>query len=126
MPSAPASQLSIAYGLQGPTLATATACASAAHALGLAFQFIRSGMLDFALAGGTEASLVPGMVRAWEGLRVLSADTCRPFSRDRSGLVMGEGAAVLVLEEWQQALRARRAAAGRAGRGSAWVPMRPT
>jgi nodulation protein E len=105
MPSAPASQLSIAYGLQGPTLATATACASAAHALGLAFHFIRSGMLDLALAGGTEASLVPGMVKAWEGLRVLSADTCRPFSRDRSGLVMGEGAAVLVLEEWRQALR---------------------
>jgi len=105
MPSAPASQLSIAYGLQGPTLATATACASAAHALGLAFHFIRAGMLDFALSGGAEAALVPGMVKAWEGLRVLSADTCRPFSRDRSGLVLGEGAAVLVLEEWQLALR---------------------
>jgi nodulation protein E len=105
MPSAPASQLSIAYGLQGPTLATATACASAAHALGLAFHFIRAGLLDFALSGGAEAALVPGMVKAWEGLRVLSADTCRPFSRDRSGLVLGEGAAVLVLEEWQLALR---------------------
>jgi nodulation protein E len=105
MPSAPTSQLSIAYGLKGPTLATATACASASHALGLAFQFIRAGLLDFALSGGAEAALVPGMVKAWEGLRVLSTDTCRPFSRDRSGLVMGEGAAVLVLEEWQLALR---------------------
>ncbi len=105
MPSAPASQLSMAYGLQGPSLATATACASSAHAIGLGFQFIRSGLLDFAITGGSEASLVPGMVKAWEGLRVLSADTCRPFSLDRSGLVMGEGAGVLVLEEWEQALR---------------------
>lgn len=105
MPSAPASRLSMAYGLQGPTLAVATACASAAHALGLAFHLVRGGTLDFALGGGAEASLVPGMLKAWEGLRVLSADTCRPFSRDRSGLVLGEGAAVLVLEEWQTALR---------------------
>ena len=105
MPSAPASQLSLAYGLQGPTLAVATACASSAHAIGLAFQFIRSGLLDFALAGGSDAPLVPGMLKAWEGLRVFSDDTCRPFSRDRSGLVMGEGAAVLVLEDWQQATR---------------------
>ena len=105
MPSAPASQLSMAYGLQGPTLAIATACASGTHALGLAFQFIRAGLLDFALSGGAEAALVPGMVKAWEGLRVLSADTCRPFSRDRSGLVLGEGAAVLVLEDWNTAVR---------------------
>jgi nodulation protein E len=105
MPSAPCSQLSMAYGLQGPSFATASACASSAHAIGLAFQCIRSGMLDFALTGGAEASLVPGMLKAWEGLRVMSRDTCRPFSRDRAGLVLGEGAAVLVLEEWQQALR---------------------
>ncbi len=105
MPSAPASQLSLVHGLQGPTLATATACASSAHAIGLAFHFVRSGLLDLAISGGAEASLVHGMVKAWEGLRVLSADTCRPFSRDRSGLVLGEGAGVLVLEEWTQALR---------------------
>ncbi len=105
MPSAPVSQLSMAYGLQGPTFATASACASSAHAIGLAYQFIRGGMLDFAISGGAEASLVPGMVKAWEGLRVMSRDTCRPFSRDRTGLVLGEGAAVLVLEEWQQAQR---------------------
>ena len=105
MPSAPASQLSLAHGLQGPTLATATACASSAHAIGLAFQFIRAGLLDLAITGGAEASLVHGMVKAWEGLRVLSSDTCRPFSKDRSGLVLGEGAGALVLEEWNQALR---------------------
>ncbi len=105
MPSAPASQLSMTWGLQGATFATASACASSAHAIGLAFHFIRSGMLDLAITGGAEASLVPGMVKAWEGLRVLTRDTCRPFSADRSGLVMGEGAGVLVLEEWQQALR---------------------
>ena len=105
MPSAPASQLSLAYGLQGPTFAVASACASSAHAIGLAFQFIRGGLLDMALAGGSDAPLVPGMLKAWEGLRVLSDDTCRPFSRDRSGLVMGEGAALLVLEDWQLAQR---------------------
>ena len=105
MPSAPVSQLSLAWGLQGPTLATATACASSAHAIGLAAQFIRSGLLDLAITGGAEASLTHGMVKAWEGLRVMSSDTCRPFSRDRSGLVLGEGAGVLVLEEWSRALR---------------------
>ncbi|MEO5735558.1 MAG: beta-ketoacyl-[acyl-carrier-protein] synthase family protein [Rubrivivax sp.] len=105
MPSAPASQLSIVHGLQGPTVATASACASSAHALALAAHLIRSGLLDIALSGGAEASLVPGMVKGWEGLRVLSADGCRPFSADRSGLVLGEGAAVLVLEDWDHAER---------------------
>jgi nodulation protein E len=105
MPSAAASQLSMAWGLQGPTLATASACASSTHAVGLAFHFVRSGLLDFALTGGSEASLVPGMVKAWEGLRVLTADTCRPFALNRSGLVMGEGGAALVLEDWNLAQR---------------------
>ncbi len=103
MPSAPASQLSIVHGLQGPTVATASACASSAHALALAAHLVRSGLLDVAVSGGAEASLVPGMVKGWEGLRVLSADGCRPFSADRSGLVLGEGAAVLVLEDWAHA-----------------------
>lgn len=105
MPSAPASQMSMAFGLQGPTFATASACASSAHALGIAFHFVRSGMLDLAVSGGAEASLVPGMIKAWEGLRVMTSDTCRPFSADRSGLVLGEGAGVLVLEAWDTALR---------------------
>lgn len=105
MPSAPASQLSMAFGLIGPSFATASACASSAHAIGLAGHLVRSGWLDLALTGGAEASLVPGMVCAWEGLRVLSGDTCRPFSLDRSGLVLGEGAAALVLEDWDRAVR---------------------
>ena len=106
MPNAPASHISIDFGLCGPSFATASACASSAHAIGLAFHMIRSGLLDFAVTGGSDASLTVGHVRAWDALRVLSADACRPFSKDRGGLVLGEGAAVLILEEWEQA-RAR-------------------
>lgn len=103
MPSAPASQLSMAFGLRGPSLAAASACASGAHAVALAALFIRWGLLDLALTGGAEASLVPGMLTAWEGLRVQAGDACRPFSADRTGLVLGEGAAALVLEDWDHA-----------------------
>jgi nodulation protein E len=103
MPNAPASHLAIEFGLRGATFAVASACASASHAIGLAFHMVRSGQLDLALAGGSEASLSLGSVKAWEALRVLSPDVCRPFSRDRQGLVLGEGAGVLVLEEWAQA-----------------------
>ncbi|HVG04450.1 MAG TPA: beta-ketoacyl-[acyl-carrier-protein] synthase family protein, partial [Burkholderiaceae bacterium] len=103
MPNAPASHISIEYGLRGPSFATASACASSTHAVGLAFHMIRSGLLDFAVTGGSDASLTVGHVRAWDALRVLSPDTCRPFSKDRTGLVLGEGAAVLVLEEWEHA-----------------------
>ncbi len=103
MASAAASRLSMAHGLQGPTYAPASACASAAHAIGLAFHAVRSGQLDVALTGGAEAPLAPGLVKSWEGLRVLASDTCRPFSRDRQGLVLGEGGAALVLEEWRHA-----------------------
>jgi nodulation protein E len=103
MPNAPASHVSIEFGLRGPCFATASACASASHALGLSFQMIRSGMLDLAVSGGSDASISLGFMKAWDALRVLSPDGCRPFSRDRSGLVIGEGAAILVLEEWQHA-----------------------
>lgn len=106
MPNAPASHISIDFGLRGPAFATASACASSTHAIGLAFQMIRSGFLDLAVTGGSDASLTVGNVRAWDALRVLSPDACRPFSKDRSGLVLGEGAAVIVLEEWEHA-RAR-------------------
>lgn len=104
-PGAAVGQLAATWGLQGAALATASACASATHAIGLGYQLVKAGALDLALVGGAEASLMPGVLHAWQGLRVLSADACRPFSRDRSGLVLGEGAAVLVLEDWQQALR---------------------
>jgi nodulation protein E len=104
MPNAPASQVAMAFGLQGACFATASACASATHAIGLAGQMVRAGLLDLAVTGGADASLTPGYLRAWEALRVLSPDGCRPFSRDRNGLVLGEGAGVLVLEAWDLAV----------------------
>ena len=105
MPNAPASHLSMEFGLRGPSYAVASACASANHAIGLAADTIRAGRADVMLTGGADASLVVGVFKCWEALRVLSADTCRPFSRDRSGLVLGEGAGILVLEDWGHAQR---------------------
>lgn len=104
MPSAPASHISIEFGFHGPCFAIASACASASHAIGLAFQMIRGGMLDLVVTGGSDASIQPGFMKAWDALRVLSPDLCRPFSRDRAGLVIGEGAGILVLESWDQAV----------------------
>jgi len=103
MPNAPASQISMEFGIQGPSFATASACASSAHAAGIAFQMIRAGLIDVALTGGSDASIVVGFMKAWDALRVLSPDACRPFSRDRTGLVIGEAATILVLEEWHHA-----------------------
>ena len=104
IPNAAASQISMDLGLKGPAFCVATACASGTHAIGLAFHMVRSGQAPVALAGGAEACLTVGTIKAWEALRVLSQDTCRPFSRTRSGLVLGEGAAVLVLEDRTRAL----------------------
>ena len=104
MTSAAASQVSMDLGLKGPAFCVASACASGAHAIGLAFQMLRSGQATVAVAGGAEACLTTGTIKAWESLRVLSQDTCRPFSRTRSGLVLGEGAAVLLMEERTHAL----------------------
>ncbi|MFP5478240.1 MAG: beta-ketoacyl-[acyl-carrier-protein] synthase family protein [Alphaproteobacteria bacterium] len=98
MHNAAASHLSIRHGAQGPVLSVSSACASANHALGLALQQIRAGAADVMLAGGAEAMLCFGGVRAWEGLRVLAPDMCRPFSLGRKGMVIGDGAGVLVLE----------------------------
>jgi nodulation protein E len=103
MPNAPASHVSMEFGLRGPCFSTASACASASHAIGLAFHMLRSGMLDVAVTGGSDASIVVGFMKAWDAMRVLSPAACRPFSKDRTGLVIGEGAAILVLEEWQRA-----------------------
>jgi nodulation protein E len=104
MTSAAASHISMDLGLKGPTFCVGTACAAGTHAIGLAFHMIRSGQAPVAVAGGAEACLTTGTIKAWEALRVLSQDTCRPFSRTRSGLVLGEGAAVLILEERAHAL----------------------
>ena len=109
MHNAAASLVGMAFGLQGPSFSVSTACASSNHAMGLAFQMVRSGAAPVMLAGGAEAMLCFGGIKAWEGLRVMSADGCRPFSADRNGLVQGEGAAVFVFEEYEHA-RARGAA----------------
>ena len=106
MTNAPASQISIAHGLRGPTFAVASACASTNHALAQAAMLIRAGLIDVAVAGGSEACLTYGALRAWEAMRVLADDTCRPFSANRRGLVLGEGAGMFVLESMAHA-RAR-------------------
>lgn len=104
MGNAAASQISMDLGLRGITYGVTSACASGTHAIGLAFQAIRSGASTVALTGGAEACVTAGTLIGWEALRVLSSDTCRPFSRNRSGLVIGEGAGMLVLEEWDHAV----------------------
>lgn len=104
MCNAAASQVSMDLGTHGITYAIASACASGTHAIGVAAQLVRSGASTVALAGGAEACVTPGTLLGWEALRVLAEDTCRPFARNRSGLVLGEGAGVLVLEAWDHAV----------------------
>jgi nodulation protein E len=106
MSNAGASRVSLEYGITGPVFTISTACSSANHAIGQAFRMVRSGEVDVAVAGGSEAPLSMGFLKAWEAMRVVSPDTCRPFSRDRRGLILGEGAAVLILEPVDRA-RAR-------------------
>ncbi len=98
MISAPAAQLSMLFGVRGLTFTLSSACSSSAHAVGEAMHMIRAGRCDVALVGGGEAALTLGSWLGWAALRVMAADTCRPFSKDRKGLVMGEGSAMLVLE----------------------------
>lgn len=106
MANAAASHVSMEYGLRGPVLTVSTACASSNHAMGLALQTIRAGGAKVVVTGGAEAMLCFGGIKAWEGLRVLSRDACRPFCRTRNGMVQGEGAAVFVFEDYDHA-RAR-------------------
>ncbi len=106
MNNAAASQISMEMRIEGPSYTVSTACASSNHAMGQAFQLIRSGQADVVLTGGSESMLCFGGIKAWEGLRVMSKDACRPFSRTRSGMVQGEGAAVFVFEALEHA-RAR-------------------
>jgi nodulation protein E len=104
MANSAAAHVSIAHGLQGPTYTVASACAASNHAMGQAFHLIRSGAAKVMLTGGSEAMLTFGGIKAWEGLRVLSPEACRPFCATRSGMVMGEGAAVFVFEDRDHAL----------------------
>lgn len=106
MNNAAASHVSMTWNLMGPSYTVSTACASSNHAMGQAFNFIRSGMAPVMVTGGSEAMLCFGGIKAWEGLRVMSRDACRPFSANRNGMVQGEGAAVFVFEEMEHA-RAR-------------------
>jgi len=105
MPSSAASQISMSCGITGPVFAISSACASANHAVVQAVMLIRSGLVDVAVTGGVDAPFTYGLLKAWEALRVLSPDTCRPFSADRSGLVLGEGAGIIVLESEDHARR---------------------
>ncbi|MDB2407051.1 beta-ketoacyl-[acyl-carrier-protein] synthase family protein [Jannaschia sp.] len=103
MNSAAAAHLSMEWNLQGPSFTVSTACASSNHAIGQAVQFLRAGLADVMVTGGSEAMLCFGGVKAWEGLRVMSNDTCRPFCATRSGMVQGEGAGIFVLETYDHA-----------------------
>lgn len=104
MSSAGASHISIEFGIRGPAYTISTACSSSAHALGHAFWMVRSGGAPLAIAGGSEAPIFLGGLKAWEAMRVVSPDTCRPFSMNRSGMILGEGAAMLILEPLEAAL----------------------
>ena len=103
MMNAASSHVSMAHGAKGPCFTVATACASSNHAMGQAFQIVRSGMAKVMLTGGSDSMLCFGGIKAWEGLRVLSPDGCRPFCATRNGMVQGEGAAVFVFEEFEHA-----------------------
>lgn len=103
MNNAATSHVSMEYNLKGPCFTVATACASSNHAMGQAFNMIRSGMATAMVTGGSESMLCFGGVKAWEGLRVMSKDACRPFSMNRNGMVQGEGAAVFVFEDYDHA-----------------------
>tara|TARA_R110002020_G_scaffold232139_3_gene443606 strand:+ start:61542 stop:62750 length:1209 start_codon:yes stop_codon:yes gene_type:complete len=106
MNNAAAAHVSMQHNLKGPSYTVSTACASSNHAMAQAFMMIRSGMAPVMLTGGSESMLCFGGVKAWEGLRVMSKDACRPFSLGRNGMVQGEGAGILVFEEYEHA-RAR-------------------
>ncbi|GLQ34437.1 beta-ACP synthase [Amylibacter marinus] len=106
MNNAAASHISMVHNLMGPSFAVATACASSNHAMGQAVNLVRAGASPVMIAGGSESMLCFGGIKAWEGLRVMSGDGCRPFCATRNGMVQGEGAAVFVFEEYEHA-RAR-------------------
>jgi 3-oxoacyl-[acyl-carrier-protein] synthase II len=111
MNSGPASNVSIKYGFQGPLVTVDAACATAAHSIGSAFNMIRTGGLQVAVTGAADSPFAPAVVAAWAALRAIStredcpSEACRPFSADRDGMVLGEGAGVLILEAESHALR---------------------
>jgi len=106
MANAGASYIAMEHGVTGPVYTVSTACSSANHAIGQAFWMVRQGAAEMAITGGSEAIFSLGFLKAWEAMRVVAPDTCRPFSRDRKGLILGEGAGILILEPLERA-RAR-------------------
>lgn len=103
MANAGASHISMDLGLSGPAYTVSTACSSANHAIGQAFRLVRDGEAEMAMTGGSEAMFTVGMLKAWEAMRVIAPDTCRPFSKDRRGMILGEGGAMMVLEPLEAA-----------------------
>ena len=106
IPSACPAVLAMRYGLQGPSFAVASACSSATQAIGIGMQMVRSGVVDVAVVGGTEDCITNNSMFAWEALRVMTPDFCRPFSKGRNGMVLGAGAGCVILESEEHA-RAR-------------------
>ena len=103
MINAATSHITMEHGIRGPAFSVASACSSANHAMGQAYLMVRSGMVDVAVTGGAEATITVGTMKGWEALRVMASDTCRPFSKGRNGMVLGEGAAVFVFESLEKA-----------------------
>jgi len=103
MNNAAASHVSMEFNLKGPSFTVASACASSNHAMAQAFQMVHGGLAPVMVTGGSESMLCFGGVKAWEGLRVMSKDACRPFSANRNGMVQGEGAGIFVFEEYEHA-----------------------
>ena len=105
MPNSAASNVSMQFGITGPVFTVSTACASSNHAIGNAFWLIRNGICDQALAGGSETPFTYTFLKSWEAIRVVAGDTCRPFSKNRQGMILGEGGAMLLLESLESAKR---------------------
>lgn len=103
MPNGAASNISMQLGIKGPVYAISTACASSNHAIGNAFWLIRNGICDQAICGGSETPFTYTFLKAWEAIRVVAPDTCRPFSKNRQGMILGEGSGMLVLESLENA-----------------------
>lgn len=103
MPSSPAVHISMIHGLKGPVFGVTSACASANNAFASALDLLRAGRADVIVAGGTDAPLNFGVIKGWEGMRILAKTGCRPFSADREGLVLGDGAGVAIMERMSHA-----------------------
>ncbi len=101
--SSAAAHVGIEFGVKGPTFATCSACSTATHAIGIARDYIRDGVVDVAIAGASESVINYGTMKAWQALHVLSPEGCFPFAKKRNGTVLGEGAGILVLESYEHA-----------------------